>query len=72
MDIRVFGGSCVRPGMTRAELTDPRSELLREFPRPSDDPLQTESRLETAEEQDSDSNPKNRDETPRLGFFVSC
>ena len=40
--------------------------LLDEFGIPSDEPLHTESRLDTADEQDSDSNPKKRDE---IGFF---
>ncbi len=52
--------------MTEDEFAELRSELLCELPIPSEDPEQTESRLETAEEHDSDSKPKNRDE---IGFF---
>ena len=68
----VFGGIWLRPETTEAELIELMSELLRI---PSDDPpLQTESRLETADEQDSLSKPKfeNRAEMPRPCFLGCC
>jgi len=52
--------------MIEEEFAELRSELLCELPIPSEEPEQTESRLETADEQDSDSKPKNRDD---IGFF---
>ena len=65
--ISVFGGIWVLPGTSEDEFIELKSELLLdEFGIPSDEPLHTESRLDTADEQDSDSNPKKRDE---IGFF---
>ena len=64
--ISILGGICVRFGMIEDEFAELRSELLCELPIPSEDPEQTESRLETADEQDSDSKPKKREE---IGFF---